>query len=134
MRAAKTQPTPFSDRVQGGVLQQLRRGPLNPSVRRFAKRRVEFLDQPRLADAGLADDQNKLAFARPHALPAAYQEAQFLLAADKGRQSPRPRPPAAAARAHDAEELDRLGDALEFARALLLDDEEACDLSLDVHG
>ena len=32
---------------------------------------MELLDEPRLAEAGLADDQHELAFARASALPAA---------------------------------------------------------------
>jgi hypothetical protein len=56
------------------------------------------------------------------------------LAADERRQRPRATPSAAAACANDAEELDRLGHALEFARALLLGHEEPGDLALDVQG
>ena len=81
---------------------------------------MELLDEPRLAEAGLADDQHELSFACPRTLPAARKHAQFLLAADEGRQRPRAASSAAAARANDAEELDGLGTALEFARALLL--------------
>jgi hypothetical protein len=46
---------------------------------------MELLDEPRLAEAGLADDQNQLSFASPRALPAARKHAQFLLAANERR-------------------------------------------------
>ena len=39
----------------------------------------------------------------------------------------------APARANDAEELDRIGDALQLTRALLFGDEEPRNLALDVH-
>jgi hypothetical protein len=62
------------------------------------------------------------------------EHAEFLLAADKGRERASAAPSAAPAGANDAEELDRSRNALEFARALLFGDEETRDLSLDVHG
>ena len=46
---------------------------------------VELLDEPRLAEAGLADDQDELAFACARALPAARQQSEFLLAPDERR-------------------------------------------------
>ena len=93
--------------MQRRVLQELRGAPLDPGVRRICEPRVELLDQPRFAEAGFADDQHELAFARPRALPAAHEQAQFLLAANERRERPRAAPSAAAAGAHDAEELDR---------------------------
>ena len=93
---------------------------------------MEFLDEPRLTEPGLAHDHHELAFARPDALPSARQQSQFLLATNERRQRPRAAPSTAAACANDAEELDWLRHALELPRALLLGDEEAGDLALDV--
>ena len=54
---------PFGDRMQRRVLQQLRGRPFDPGVRRLAEPALELLDEARLADAGLADNQRELAFA-----------------------------------------------------------------------
>ena len=65
--------------------------PFDPGVRRLAEPGVKLLDQPRLAEAGLADDQHELALAFARALPAARQQRKLLLAADEGRQRARRR-------------------------------------------
>ena len=132
--AAKAESAPFGERVQGRVLQELRGGPFDPGVRRLGKSCAELLDQARLADAGLADDLDELAFACERAQPAARQQRDLVLAADERRQGPRPAAAAAAARAHDAIERQRRGRALEFVRAPVLDDEEARDLALHARG
>ena len=67
----KSQPPPFGDWMQRRVLQKLRGAPLGPGMRRLSQLRMELLDEPRLAEAGLAYDQHELAFARASALPAA---------------------------------------------------------------
>ena len=103
--------------MQRRVLQKLRSAPFDPGVRRLGERRTELIDEPRLAEARFADDQHDLAFAGPRAFPAARQQAQLLLAADERRQNSSAAPSTAAAGANDAEELDRLGYAFEFARA-----------------
>ena len=72
--SAKTQPAPFGDRMQRRVLQELRGAPFDPGVRRLREPRVELLDQPRLAEAGFADDQHELAFASRARVPAARQQ------------------------------------------------------------
>jgi hypothetical protein len=95
---------------------------------------MKLVQEPRLAQARFAHDQHELTFACPSALPSACEQAQFLLAPDEERQRPRAAPSTAAARANDSEELDRLGNAFEFARGLRLGDEEPRDLALDVHG
>ena len=82
---AEALPAPFGDRMQGRVLQQLRRRPLDPGVRRLAEAAVKLLHQPRLAQAGLADDQRELALAFVRALPAPGEKIEFLLAPDEGR-------------------------------------------------
>ena len=80
---------PFGDRVQRRVLQELRRRPFDPGVRRLAERRAKLLDETRLADAGFADDQRELALAIARPLPAAAQQSELILAADEGGQRPR---------------------------------------------
>src|SRR4029077_17706398 len=102
--------------------------------RRLGELRMELCDEARLPEARLAYDQDELTFARPSALPATDEHAQFLLAAYERRERPSAAPSAAPAGANDAEEFDRWGYAFEFASALLLDYEETGDLSLDVHG
>ena len=76
---------PFGDRMQRRVLQQLRRRPLDPGVRRLAEAAVKLLHQPRLAQARLADDQRELALAFVRALPAPSEKTEFLLAPHEGR-------------------------------------------------
>ena len=96
--AAVAQPSPFGERVQRRVLQELRGGPLDPGVRRLGEFCAELLDQARLADAGLADDLDELAFAFERARPAAHEQGKLVLAADQRRQNPRaaaPPPPLA---------------------------------------
>ena len=46
------------------------RRPFDPGVRRLREPRMELLDEPRLAEAGLADDQHELALAFASAFPA----------------------------------------------------------------
>ena len=67
---AKTLPAPFGDWMQRRVLQKLRGAPFDPGVWRLREPSVELLDEPRLADAGLADDKGELALALPRAFPA----------------------------------------------------------------
>src|SRR4029077_18217522 len=81
----KTEPPPFRDWMQRRVLQKLRSAPLAPGMRCLSQLRMELLDEPRLAEAGLADDQNQLPFASPRTLPAARKHSQFLLPATERR-------------------------------------------------
>src|ERR1700722_13208187 len=81
----ETEPPPFGDWMERRVLQKRRGAPLAPGMRCLRQLRMELLDEPRLAEAGLAYDQHELAFARASALPAARQQDQFPLAADKRR-------------------------------------------------
>ena len=120
--------------MQGRVLQELRGGPFDPGVRRLGEFCAKFLDQARLADAGLADDLDELTLAFERARPAARQQRKLVLAADQRRQGARPAPPAAAARPHDAIERDRRRHALEVMRALVLDDEKPRRLPLHARG
>ena len=87
--AAEAGAAPFGDGMQRRVLQQLRGRPLDPGVRRLRQPGAELLDQPRFAEARLADDQRELAFAAARALPAAREECRV----------PRRGRPAASARA-----------------------------------
>src|SRR6516225_7216795 len=93
------------------VLEQLRCAPFDPGVGRLREARMELLDEPGLAQAGFADDQSKLTITCPGALPAARQQAQFLLAPDEGRKGSSAAPSTTAAGANDAKELDRVGNA-----------------------
>jgi hypothetical protein len=56
--------------MQRRILQKLRAIPFCPSVRHLAQPRMEFLNEPRLADSRFADDQHQLALALPRPLPA----------------------------------------------------------------
>ena len=132
--AAEAQAAPFGERVKRRVLQELRGGPFDPGVRRLGEFGAEFLDQARLADAGLADDLDELTLAFERARPAAPQQRKLLLAADERRQGARPAAPAAAARPYDAKERDRRRHALEVVRAFVLDDEKPSRLPLHGRG
>ena len=120
--------------MQRRILQQLRRTPFDPRVRRLAELCAKFFNQPGLADAGLADDEHELPFARAGPFPAAGQDAKVLLAADERRENPGAFPAASAAHAHDAIERHRSRDALQLMRALVLNDEQPGDLPLDGRG
>ena len=132
LRPAEPEPSPLGERMQRRVLQQLRGGPLDPGVRRLAEPGAKLLDEPRLAEARLADDLDELAFAAARPLEAPHQERQVVLAADERRERARPAASSGAARAHNSVERDRRRHALERMRALVLGDEEARDLPL--HG
>ena len=75
---------PFGDRMHRGVLQELRPRPFDECVRHVTDPGTELLDEPRLAETRLTDDQRELPVARPRALPAAHEMAQLLFAADEG--------------------------------------------------
>jgi hypothetical protein len=77
---------PFGERMQGRVLQELRRGPFDPGVRRLPETGAKLLDEPRFADPRLADDQRELAFARARTLPAPPQKIELFLAPDERRR------------------------------------------------
>ena len=61
---------------------------------------VEFLDQPRFPEAGLADDHHQLAITLLRALPAPGQHGHLLVTADQRRELALPGVAATAARAH----------------------------------
>jgi hypothetical protein len=61
---------------------------------------MEFLNEPRLADPRLADDQHQLAIALPGSLPAPHQHRDFFLTPDQWREVALSRPASAAARAY----------------------------------
>ena len=124
---------PFGDRVQWRILQELRRRQFDTGVGRLAKRRAKLLHETRLADAGFADNEDKLARAIARPLPAPAQEFEFLLAPDERGQSPRAGAPPAA-RPHDAVKRDRRRHALELAGAAVFGDEQPGSLALHVRG
>ena len=95
---AVAQPSPFGERVQGRVLQELRGGPFDPGVRRLGEFRAELLDEARFADARLADDLDELAFAFQRARPAARRRSSSSSRPTRGvsaRAPPRRPPPLA---------------------------------------
>ena len=128
--AAEALAAPFGDRVQRRVLQKLRTTPFDPGMRRVAQPRLKFLDQPRLAQARLANDQHQLPVALPRPLPAPHQHGDFLVATDQRREMALPRAASATARPHEPEQRHRLRHAFEFVAAALLGDEQAGDLAL----
>ena len=99
--------TPFGDRVQRRILQELRRRQFDKGVRRLTERRAKLLHEARLADAGFADNERELARAIASPIPAPAQQRELLLAPDEGGQRARAAPAPAAARAHDPEKRDR---------------------------
>src|SRR5262245_48751247 len=120
--------------MQWCILQELRRTPLDPCVRHIAEPCSKLIDQPRLADARLADDEQELPLARVGPFPSAGHDAKVLFAADKRGENPGARSAAAATDAHDAIERHRNRDALEFMRAPVLDDEEPGNLPVNGSG
>jgi hypothetical protein len=103
-------------------------------VRDIAEARSKLLDQPGLADAWLANDEQKLPFAGAGPFPPAGEHVKVILASDELRDNSRAGSAAAATWAHDAIERDRKRNSLKFMRALVLNDEEPSDLPLDVRG
>ena len=101
-------------------------------MRRLAEPGAKLLDQPRLADAGLADHKRELALAFARALPTPTEQIELLLASDERRQRSLTRPTAGAARADDAIERQRRCYALERMRAAVLRDKQPGGLPL--HG
>src|SRR6516164_9390385 len=94
---AKALAAPFGNRMQRRVLQKLRATPFDPGVRGIAQPRMEFLNEPRLADPRLADDEHQLAVALPRSLPAPHQHGDFLVATHQRRQMALPCAASAAA-------------------------------------
>jgi hypothetical protein len=119
---AEAHPSPFRDGMHRRILQQLRGPPLDPGMRRLAEPDAKLLDQPRLAQARLADDERELTLALASALPAPAEEIELLLASDERGQGARAAAPAAAASANDAIERHWLRHAFELMRAAVLSD------------
>ena len=131
---AEAVPAPFGDRMQRRILQQLRRRPLDPGVRRLAKAGVKLLHQPGLAQARLADDQRELALAFVCALPAPGEKIELLLTPDERRQRTRAAAPAAAACAHHPIERHGRRHPLELVLAAVLRDKQPGGLALHGRG
>ena len=104
---------PFGDRVQRRILQQLRRRPFDPGVRRLAEPRAKLLDEARLADAGFADDRAR---AGPRLSRARSQRRRKRSSSSSrptsgvSARAPKRRPPLARTM---RKSVDRLGHALE---------------------
>ena len=67
-------------------------------LRGLAEPRAELLDEPRLADAGLADHERELPLALPGALPPPPEEIRSPLAPHEPNWGPRTRAPPPLAR------------------------------------
>jgi hypothetical protein len=78
--------SPFGDRVQGRILQELRRRQFDKCVR-LPKRRTKLLNETRLADARFADNERELGVAGARPLPAPAQQVELLLAPGEGGES-----------------------------------------------
>jgi hypothetical protein len=91
---------------------------------------MKFLDQARLAEAGLANDHQQLPVALSSPLPAPHQQCHFLVATHERCETALPRAASAAACPHQPEQSHRLRYAFEFVAAAILGDEQARDLAL----
>src|SRR5262245_47248558 len=100
-------------------------------MRRRAELQAKLLNEARLADAGLADNEAELALASRRPFPPPAQEVELLLAPGERSEGAGAEPPAAA-RAHDPVERNRRLRAFELMRPAILDDEEAGNLPLHV--
>ena len=117
--AAEPLASPFGDRMEGRVLEELRGAPFDPGMGRLSEPGMKLIDKPRLADAGFTDDLDELTLAASP-LPAAREQAQLLFAADERRRRPPTRTPTDAAPANDAIETDRFRYIVEIMSAPLL--------------
>jgi hypothetical protein len=99
-------------------------------VRSIPKTDVKFLDQPRLAEPRLADNQYQLPIALSRSPPAPHQHGDLLVTTDEWCEMALTSPASPAASADDSEQRHRLRYAFEFMAAALLDDEETGDLTL----
>ena len=91
---------------------------------------MKFLDQPRFAEARLADDEHQLALALTRTLPAPHQHGNFLIAADERGEIALTGTAAAATGANKPEQRRRFGHALERVRAALFCHKQPGDLTL----
>jgi hypothetical protein len=99
-------------------------------MRRLAQSALKFLNQPRLAEPRLANDQCQLPIALACSLPAPHQYGDLLVATDEWREMALSSAAAPTTRPHDAKESDRLRYALERMSAAFLGDEQPGDLAL----
>ena len=93
---------------------------------------VQLVDEPRLPDSRLAEDDDVLPLAVLRPLPAIDERRQLDVAADEARQASRRdiEPAAHPARLHDAVERHRLAHALQHLRPAVLDHEHPGDQAL----
>ena len=92
---------------------------------------MKFLNQSRLAQPWLTDDQHELPFTVPRALPAPHQHRDFFLTADERREMALACPTSATARTHQSEQRYRLRHTFQLMAAKILGDEQAGDLALN---
>jgi class 3 adenylate cyclase len=121
--SAKSLLAPLGQRMQRGVLQQLRRGPFDPGMGPLGELATKLIDETRLPDSGLADDLNELPLAASRALPAFDENCEIVVAPDKRRLDARSCATAPAAGPHDPVQNRRACNAFEFVRAFVFDNE-----------
>ena len=111
--------------MEGCPFRVRRRAAFQPRVGHRRQVLVQLVDEPRLPDPRLAEDDDVLPLAVLRPLPAIDERRQLDLAADEARQASRRDIEAAAhpARLHDAVERHRLAHALQRLRPAVLDHE-----------
>jgi hypothetical protein len=95
---------------------------------------MEFLNQARLAQPWLADDQHQLPVALARPFPAPHQEGYLLVAANERGEMALAPSASAATGAYDPVQRYRLGHTFEFVAAAILGDKETGDLALHSRG
>src|SRR6516162_5159343 len=100
--------------MKSRVLQELRGTPFHPGVRGSAQAQTKLLNETRLAEARVTDDQHQLPFAVLRALPSFRDGCQLLFTANERRQGACGKPTSAAALAHKPIEGHRSRHAFEF--------------------
>src|ERR1700733_13714235 len=98
-------------------------------MRRRGEPPAKFVDEARLAKAGLADDLDELSVAGSCTLPALDEQSEIVLAPDKPRLHSRASAPPPAAGCHDTVKNRRTRTAFDSAWACVFDDKQARDLS-----
>src|SRR5262249_32966831 len=132
--AAEALASPLSDRMQWRVLQELRAAPFDPGVRDLAQPGMKLLDQPRLPQPRLADDQHQVPVALPAPLPAPPPPGGFFLAADKRSEMALSRAASAPTGSYKLEQRHRLRHAFQVMGPALFRHKQSSDLALHTRG
>src|SRR5262249_61630597 len=108
-----------SDRGEGVWLRERGASPRPPRVGRPAEVEPELLDEPRLADAGLAGQQDDLPAALARPPPTLHEQSPLLHPPDERRETRRGKPAPYADQSLDPVQCDRLRDTLDRLGAAL---------------